>query len=363
MVMADLPALLTNPDTGPSNAFQAEAMRKILQLALLGGAAGVGLRTARGTGDFLRRNAAPPPKVPLRRSIVPIPIPVEDRPRSKKGSLAPPAEFGKEPLRWAAEHASNALGLMKAPGEEWGTPHNLISGWGARHAKDMPWSYVAAPAMVGGSLYGGYKLTDWLLDKTKKKEQESELAKARADYEQALLGQYGTKTAGVNPLEALATAYVEKKAGIVGPALGMALLGLGTVGLGAGMASYNWANDRSRHKALTEAIRRRQEALFAQAPSPIMAVPVPRPIGGAAILPDEEDHEERRKAAHVAQAADQALQRLKQQKALAWQQWQQTISGEAGKPDKQEQPEQPLQPQLPTLAGVVSRMQPAGAPT
>jgi hypothetical protein len=205
-------------------------------------------------------------------------------------------------------------------------------------------------------------MTDWLLDKTKKKEQEDELAKARADYEQALMGQYGTKAAGVDPLDALATAYVEKKAGVVGPALGLAMLGLGTVGLGAGVGAYNWTNDRSRNKALAEAIRRRQEALFAQAPSPIMAVPVPRPRGGLAVMPGEEEEQDRRKAAHVAQAADQALQRLKQQKALAWQQWQQTISGEAGKPKEEAKQDGPVQPQLPTLAGVVSGMRPAAAP-
>jgi hypothetical protein len=352
MAMDDLRSLLTNPDTGPANALQADDIRKILGAALFAGAVGAGGRTIQGLHHFLRRNLAPPPKVPLRQSVIPVPVAVDKeaaaRPLRAVGlklaaALEPPARFGSEPGRWTAEHIAHLTGLMRPQGADWGPARNFVTGWNATSMGDKPWVIPAAAAAVGGGLSGGYKLTDWLLDKTRRREQDSELAEAKRRYEAALMGRFDKEAAaGADPLDELAASCAEKDAAL-GTLAGLALLGMGTIGLGSGLASYNWARSRSRTKTLEEAIRRRQEALFAQSPRPIMAVPVPRP------RPEGE------KAGSVAQAADQVLARLRQQRAQQWASWQQTIRGDAGKPEKATaRPDQPVPPRLPSLAGLVA---------
>lgn len=372
--MADLNTLLTNPETGPSNVFQAEAMRKILGAALFAGSVGVGARTLQGLGDFASRNFGDPPKVPLRQSTIPIPVPVNLNPppprrRAVKRAdaappLPPPAEFGKQPLTWAAQHLTNALGTMRAPGDNPGLLNRAVSGFGARSPGDMPWAYPVGAAAIGAGLYGGYKLTDWLLDKTRRREVDSELEAAKRDYQAAMMGQYqeeGQKAAGADPIDELYEESTEKRA-ILGPAIGLGLLGMGTVGLASGMGAYNWARSRSKTKALEEAIRRRQEALFAQAPRPIMAVPVPHQVGEPMMMPgEEEDEGGLPKAAALATAADSVLARFQQQKQQAAQQWQMMINGPPKGGEKQQKPQEPQAPQLPTLAGTYSRMQTATA--
>jgi hypothetical protein len=361
--MPDLATMLTNPETGPGNVAQAEAMRKILHAALFAGALGVGGRTLQGVGDFFGRNLGDPPKVPLRQSTIPVPVPIDlnSRPRSRTKRadvLAPPAEFHKEPLTWTAQHLANRLGTMRAPGTPESTTHRLLSGWGAQSPADMPWVYPAGAAAVGAGLYGGYKLTDWLLDKTRKREIDSELEQARKEYQEAMLGQYaGQKTAAVDPIDQL----FEKQA-ILGKALGLGLLGMGAVGLASGLGSYSWARKHSRSKALEEAIRRRQEALFAQAPRPIMAIPVPQQVGQPFVMPGEEDAEEGLpKAAALAQAADSVLQRFQRQKQEAAQHWQMLINGPPKGGERAAKPQEPLPPQLPTLAGLYLRQPPPAA--
>jgi hypothetical protein len=357
MAMDDLRSLLTNPDTGPANALQADDVRKILGAALFAGAVGAGGRTLQGLHHFLRRNLAPPPKIPLRQSVIPVPVAVDKEAAARplhavglrlaaaleKSALEPPARFGSEPGRWTAEHVAHLAGLMRPQGANWGSARNFMTGWGAANMGDKPWVIPAAAAAVGGGLYGGYKLTDWLLDKTRRREQDSELEAAKRRYEAALMGRFDKEAAaGSDPLDELAASCMEKDAAL-GTLAGLALLGMGTIGLGSGLASYNWARSRSRTKALEEAIRRRQEALFAQSPRPIMAVPIPRPRPA------------REKAGSAAQAADQVLARLRQQRAQQWASWQQTIRGDAGKPEKAPaRPAQPVPPRLPSLAGLVA---------
>jgi hypothetical protein len=363
--VADLKTLLTDPETGPRNVMQAEAMRSIINAALLAGAVGIGGRTLQGLGNFAGRNLGQAPKTPLRQSTIPVPVPVDlsppsprrGRPRFKAAealpALPPPAEIHKQPLTWLAQNAANALGTMKGPGEHMSLPGKALSGWGSRSIADKPWAYPVGAAAIGAGLVGGYKLTDWLLDRARKNEVDSELAEARKQYEAAMMGQYGQKAASVDPVDPVDALYdaTEKSAGVVGPALGMGLLGMGAIGLGSGMASYNWARGRSRTRALEEAIRRRQEALFAQAPRPIMATPVPYPVGQPPPLPGDEEDDE--KYASVAAAADQVLRRFQAQKQRAAQNWQTLINGPP-KGASRARPPEPQAPRLPTLAGVYS---------
>jgi hypothetical protein len=355
----------TDQQVGPNNVLQAEAMRQILRAGLFAGATGIGIRTAQGIKDYLGRNLGAPPRVPLRQSLLSVPVPVGPppaprRPRIKRGDAAPPAggaapvSFSEHPLTWAAQHATGALGLLRGRGQGQDTAvGDAFSGWSSPSPLDKPWVYPVGAAAIGGGLYGGYKLTDWLLDKARRRESEGELARARREYEEAMLGQYGQKTAGVDPVDAL----FEKSAGVIGPALGLGLLGMGTVGLASGLGSYHWARSRSKTKALEEAIKRRQEALFGQAPRPIMAVPVAHSLGQAP-MPGEEPEEDEialGKVASIAQAADRVLQRFQAQRQRAQQHWQMLINGppkDSGKAETQE----PQPPQLPSLAGAYTRL-------
>jgi hypothetical protein len=302
--------------------------------------------------------------VPLRRSTIPVPVPVDlDAPprprRAKRAALAPPAEFGKEPLTWVSQRLSHALGTMRAPGTRPGWAHSLLSGWGESSPGHMPWVYPAGVAAAGAGLYGGYKLTDWLLDRARKHEISSELERARKEYQEAMLGQYaGQKAASADPLDAL----FEKQAAVWGPLAGMGLLGMGTIGLASGMGAYHWARDRSKTRALEEAIRRRQEALFAQAPRPIVAIPTPHQVGTPPLPGEEEDEEDGLpKAASLAQAADGVLRRFQAQKQQAAQHWQTLINGPPKGGERAQKPQPPQPPQLPTLAGAYAGQRPVPA--
>ena len=79
MADGELASLLTNPDTGAPNRFQAEQLYKILQLGLLGGGVGLGFGALRGLSNLMSRNLSPPPKIPIHQSAVPIPVPVPDQ--------------------------------------------------------------------------------------------------------------------------------------------------------------------------------------------------------------------------------------------------------------------------------------------
>jgi hypothetical protein len=347
-----LEALLGDPQVGPGNQLQAEAMRKILNAALFAGAVGVGARTLRGAGNFLGRNFGAGPHVPAQQSMVPIPVPVQLGPQRRRSKYAAAtADPLKEPLTWASQHLSR--GLMKVPGRPSSAVGDLFSGWDASAPVDKPWAWPVGALAIGGGLYGGYKLTDWLLDKARRREVDSELETARKNYQQAMMGQYEQKSAAVDPVDALYDLPDGEKRALVGSLLGAALLGMGALAGGSGIAAYNWGRGHSRTKTLEEAIRRRQEALFAQAPRPIIALPIPHEVGTAPVVPGDDEDDEDEKSASLTAAADQALRRLRNQKAQAARQWQIMING----PPKEERVsrEQPQQPQLPTLAGTYTR--------
>jgi hypothetical protein len=355
-----------NPGTasGANDILQAEAMRRVLQLALFSGTAGVGARALQGIGDFVGRAAGRDPKPAARPLALPIPVPVT-LPRRRKSAQAAD-EPG--PLGRLARYITTQVPWMHQPG--------TLSGWQNPNMADKSWVYPAGAAAAAGGLYGGYKLTDFILDRTKKREQESELERARRDYQEALMGQYPPKAASAgDALDALYEASREKRANLVTRTLaglpetvagelppwlvGTALTGMGTLAVGSGLASYNWARDHSQTKALEEAIRRRQEQLAAQSPPSLMAVPVPHPRGRHPELPDEDD--ELAKEGSLATAADGVLQRLQSRRQQAMQQWRELING----PDKsreQAKPQPPQAPQLPSLAGLISGQRPQPQP-
>jgi hypothetical protein len=177
-----------DPRVAPANDAQVEAVRRLLGLA--GGtlALGAGARGVVGLGNFLHRNLVGPPRTPQRQSFVRIPVPVEvdDEQPEKMAS--------HDKLADAAQEFASGMGLLRKPGEAVGWLRNNLGGWGQGDLKQMPWAYPAAAAAGIGGLYGGWKLTDYLLDKTRSTEQESELDTARRDYERALASRWGRRS-------------------------------------------------------------------------------------------------------------------------------------------------------------------------
>jgi hypothetical protein len=265
---------------------------------------------------------------------------------------------------------ADTLGMLRRPGEVGNMIQNTIGGWGEGNRWNMPWHMPAAIAAGAGGLYGGWKLTDYLLDKTRSTEQESEVAQARKEYEAALAGR--RKVASIDPLDELA-GLCEKR-GWVNQAIGGALTAAGLTALASGIGTYRWTRSLAEDKAIEEAVKRRQAQIAEQSPSPIMAIPTPTPVygrhhhrsawehltgrGGADALSAEDEArmaeaeagaaDELGKAANVGQAADQVLGRIKSKQMDVWNRMMTPVDAKPAKPAK---PEPPAPPQLPTLAG------------
>ena len=276
--------LFTNPLVGVPNQNQVDTVNKNLGwggLALAGGAAARGLT---GLGQFFGRETGGEPKTPMRQSFVRIPVPVKVKTRAERDAMLAQAqeEIDKEAaFAKLAEDSFGATiahlgGLLREPHEQVGLLRKTLSGWGEPGMAQKPWTYIAAPLAIGGGLYGGWKLTDYLLNKTRSAEQESELESARKEYESALAGRRKLASAEPDPLDDLAAEY-EKRA-LVNELAGIGLGAAGLTALLSGLGTYRWTRSLAEDKAVEEAVRRRQAQLAEQSPSPIMAVPTPVPI-------------------------------------------------------------------------------------
>jgi hypothetical protein len=360
---------------GPGNQDQVDALRTVLGLGGGALALGAGVRGLSSLSGFLSRNLGGPARTPQRQSFVRIPVPVKVRTPAERDALLAAAEEEKEAgfaklaedaLTWASRNMANAGGLLRHPGQEENLLQSQFGGWGNPGFFQKPWAVPAAAAAIGGGLYGGWKLTDYLLGKTRTAEQESELEEARKEYEGALAGRrkLASAAAGPEPLDALADLY-EKQA-LWPEAKGLGLLLGGGLLLGSGVGGYNWARSLSAEKAIEEAVKRRQAQIAEQAPSPIMAIPTPVPVmsprrlrlpqlGRRLGLHSEEDKEE--KAANVGQAADEFLNRIKSNQMAVWNR---LMTPADAKPKPPAKPAEPPPPQLPSL--VRSLGQTAGQP-
>ena len=177
---------------------------------------------------------------------------------------------------------------------------------------DVTWEPAAYIAAAGLSAGAGWELVSWLRKRALKVKREQELAAAREEYEAALRDQFGTKEGAVtqyspldNLYDAVSVHLMEKSAidtatgyeAVPGPGLTKdvftslknmlfspevsrdywkyavitpALL----AALGFGYSGYASQRDRSKEKALTEALRRREIELRARKPVPLRAVDV-----------------------------------------------------------------------------------------
>jgi hypothetical protein len=364
----DDPTMFGPTGVGPPNQTQVEALNNILAWGGGALALGAGARGLSGLGSFLNRNLGGGVQTPQRQSFVRIPVPVKVKTREERDAMLAAAQEQEKEAGFAKLAASATqtmadwMGLLRRPNEIPGALHNAFAGWNQADMLNKPWVLPTGAAAIGGGLYGGWKLTDYLLDKTKDVEQESELEEARKDYENALAGRRKVAAANAAPkaLDALADLY-EKRGGWWDQLKGTGLLLGGGIALGSGLGAYNWTRSLAEDKAVEEAVKRRQSQITEQAPSPVMAIPTPVPIYSP---PKPHLHhlrhlfghapaKHKEKTATIGQAADQFLSRIKNNQMAVWQR---LMTPTDGKPAKPAAPAEPAPPQLPTLAGTRTRM-------
>lgn len=216
----------------------------------------------------------------------PVKIPGLSPAAGPQAALSPSGASG---LKLAAEGDPSPLGQAV------GSAINKVfppGGWlnpaGATRLEDMRWPWMVGPAAVMGAAYAGWKPVDSLFKGMRQSDDEAELEEAKRRYEQALQSQVLAKQGSEEPagLDALYDAF-EKRALLPGwgemyPAMLAGLFG-GTA-LGTGMWAHGATAAGNSRKVLDEALKRRQQQLFAQTPRPFVVRPVP-----VSPEPDDED--------------------------------------------------------------------------
>jgi hypothetical protein len=173
----------------------------------------------------------------------------------------------------------------------------FIKGTGAKEKADIPWHGPGTLLGVVGGGYAGWKILDKILASRRKAEQQKKLDEAKAQFSQALSGQYeaGKQSSDLSgQLDDLYDKF-EKTAngegwvdqntwGQLGQMYGMYAA---PMALFTGIATYRAAAKRRRKEILEKAIKKRKQRRQALAPIEIYARPVPLPIDK-----EEEEREE-----------------------------------------------------------------------
>lgn len=271
------------------------ADREALRMAMAAGLSGLGLgaflRSMKAVGQTMRV-----PVSPSATGSMFNPTMVELRPTSRR-----------RPLNWVQPAATpkRAKADALSTGADWlydnvlkptGIPQAVNNAVPTTNPLSKPW---LAPAVLGSALAGGtasWKAVDWLADRHRKMQRDSDLTAAEKEYMDALQSLHGTKMAGVDEV------YVQftKQAQSTGPSaaapapapsldpIGGAastwqnarnILGLGSnaltlafmgSALPAGLLAYKYVRDSSDTKALQEALAARQRDMQTRRPAPLM---------------------------------------------------------------------------------------------
>lgn len=302
-VAAPPPAFGTaTTDAGLRDEIKTELVRKLLLGVPMAFGLGAGMRGLMGISPLVSRHTGTNERnLPSRTSMLHVMAPEHLTPppaRKRLKQAAGPGPVGTAaaapaplpatptpPVGWGAAAAlAKATGMLNPTGKDRGWA-GWLAGDAASRGSHIPVS-AALPLGLPLAMAGGYSMTDWILNRTRKKELDSEVDNAKRDYEQALydLGSGdNVKTSSEQAcpeLDTLARTYVEKTAaqektaiwdtaGLIGA---LALTGGGATAMLTGKATYDFLRSRDEAKVLNEAFRRRQQQLFAQAPFPTMAV-------------------------------------------------------------------------------------------
>ena len=136
----------------------------------------------------------------------------------------------------------------------------------------IPATYGAIPAALA-ALYGGYKLTDYILDKRRKATSEDDLASAKEEYEAALRDKNASADidADFDLIAENAVSGVEKQSTALQTAGGLyGMYGI-LAALAAGIPAYTFFKNRSKRELISRALAERQEQRHGQGIRPIYA--------------------------------------------------------------------------------------------
>jgi hypothetical protein len=283
----DFPAKLTTDE-----AIRQDVARQLLGaggVGLLGGAGLAGVKALRG---LVGNTFSEPPRPILRRTLLRVPVPAPDDDEEEAGlpalkaaaaRMAKLAEVESTPGATIPNTAGPVVRTFAhlaglGPGErgnfaQWMFP----SGPQVTAGTDMK-GYI--PALVGMTAAGGlagYRLTDNLFGARAESDRRAELEAARERYHRALMGQYDKEaaaTAAPDDLPARLDLLHTKLALTWSELLpGLAMTGMGALAAGTGWTTYNYLNEHSPRKAVEQALRQREEELYAGRPAPILVVP------------------------------------------------------------------------------------------
>ncbi len=224
------------------------------KLGLLMAGLGAGARGLQGLVGLGRRNLGGRDRAPGLRART-VTIPIDEEEEDKYASLKQGEFEWTSPSTWAdplTKPFSDALqGNVSTP-------------------MAQPW--VLPAALLGGPLaaYGGYKLTDKLMDKRRGDEQEARLDKAKREYEEALRGR-GKMGEDLDCLCELMEKESFGASDVAGIGSGVAITLGGLLALGSGMAAYDMSKQKRPDEVLRKAKLRRDRERMRRVPPPIFA--------------------------------------------------------------------------------------------
>lgn len=234
------------------------------KLGLLAAGLGAALRGGAGLFQLGRKNMYPAAR-PAVSAPVTVDIPVRPRKQDEEEDKLKLAAATDKEAGWFSDVLSG--GANTDSNHWWGSP---------------PLSFAAGAA----GLYGGWKLSDMLMDSRRKSQLQSELDAAKKEYEEALRGESKLGQALDHLFDEL-----EKNANtadIAGSAMGLAAL-LGLIGGGgAGYLTYNMAKSRDPGALKEKAKKQYRAEQYRKRPSPIFARPVPQSASTNVLPPSEE---------------------------------------------------------------------------
>jgi hypothetical protein len=241
---------------------KSEAMRRVMTALGVTAGAGIAARGAMGLGKQFSRAVRGPSRTMPTQQMLQVPVEYEMDPEEQK---------------LANDGAADAGGsVLDSIGKSFGS---FIHGDNASRWYGVPWAMPAVAGAGAGGLYGGWKLTDYVMDRRRKQEMKAKLDRARKEYREALLGKSasdGQETEATLLHDELVALHKEANDAYdaMGALAGMYGTAAGGVGLLGMLAAYNWAKKRQRRELVDKAQKRRFADRQMRQPLPLQAVPV-----------------------------------------------------------------------------------------
>ncbi len=252
-----------------------EIMSNIGKMMLAAGGLGLGARGLLGLNQTMKRTAKPTQAFSPGMIPVSVPLPEEEE---------DPAKFAWT-FSGAGESLSDGIGQAITGVGDW------LKGPGPTSVAGKGWPIPVATLGGMGAMYGGWKAMDGALNSRRDSELEAEKERAKQELHQALLSQFGHKTAGVSELsDDLDKLYdlLEKEAlnrsDMTGIGMGVAGTGALLSALAAGMAAYKHTKSRLPGALTDKATKLRNRRLANMQPSPLLAMPSYSPVPAVASL-------------------------------------------------------------------------------